>query len=166
VKRHLKGWVVFGLLGVLLAGCATGPAFAPDPPSPGRVRVYVFRTHSPVGAANSDLVAVNGRFVARLNSGTWAVHETEVGRVEVTRRVASSLGWGQSLGWGLGALVGLVDGFRPLVSFEGEAGGIYFVRLPHGKAVTREVAVRKMRGLRDVTPTESDSSGADEATSD
>ena len=134
-----------------LAGCASGPAFVMQQPSTEKVTIYAFRTSSMVGAANSDIVAVNDRFIGRLNSGTYAVYEVDPGPIVVSRKAGSALGKGNKAGWGLGGLVGAVDGFRVVEEFTAKAGEVVFVRFSHGKRVATDKALEKMDGLKNVT---------------
>ena len=143
--------VIFSLVFVLV-GCASAPPFKPPAASADKVTIYAFRTSSIVGGANSDIVAVNDRFIGRLNSGTYAVYEMGEGDISVSRKAGSILGSGDSAGWGLGGLVGAVDGFREVVRFDGRAGSTYFVRFPHGKLVENNEALELMGGLENVTP--------------
>jgi Protein of unknown function (DUF2846) len=137
---------------ILLAACASGPPFRMAPADSEKATIYAFRTSSIVGGANSDIVAVNDRFIGRLNSGTYAVYKTGPGELRVTRKAGSILGSGESAGWGLGGLVGAIDGFVEVVNFTGEPGRIYFVRFPHGKLVPNQEAMGMMDGLENVTP--------------
>lgn len=137
---------------LLLSGCASGPAFVMQEPSSEKVTIYAFRTSSMVGGANSDIVAVNDRFIGRLNSGTYVVYEVEPGPIVVSRKTGSLLGKGNKAGWGLGGLVGMVDGFRVIEKFTGRPGEVYFVRFSHGKLVDADEALEKMDGLKNVTP--------------
>ena len=149
--------VIVVILSVIfvLTGCASAPAFNPPAASVDKVTIYAFRTSSIVGGANSDIVAVNDQFIGRLNSGTYAVYEMDEGEVSVSRKAGSILGSGDSAGWGLGGLVGAVDGFREVVRFVGRAGSTYFVRFPHGTLVENAQALELMGGLENVTPARS-----------
>jgi hypothetical protein len=146
--------MLFVVLCGLLAGCAASPPFQLPLPSSGKVTIYAFRTASIVGGANSDIVAVNGRFIGRLNSGTYVVHVAPPGQFKVARKAGSILGSGQDVGWGLGGLVGAIDGFVEVASFRGTESQIYFVRFPHGELVPNDKALPMMDGLEDVTPHE------------
>ncbi len=139
---------------LLLSACASpkGPPFELQPAAEGKVTIYAFRTASIVGGANSDIVSVNDRFIGRLNSGTYAVYMTEPGKLRVAQKTGSIWGDGESGGWGLGGLVGAIDGFQEIVAFEGEANQIYFVRFPHGEMVPNEEALEMMDRLENVTP--------------
>lgn len=137
---------------LLLPACASGPAFVPEPAAGNQVTIYAFRTSSIVGGGNSDIVAVNDRFVGRLNSGTYTVYRSEPGTIRITRKTGSILGSGQRVGWGLGGFVGLVDGFIEVASFTGSENQTYFVRFPHGKLVPNDAALEMMDGLKNVTP--------------
>ena len=125
--------VITLVLLLAISGCASGPAFVMQDRSKDNVTIYAFRTSSMVGGANSDIVAVNNRFIGRLNSGTYVVYEVEPGPIVVSRKTGSILGKGSKAGWGLGGFVGAVDGFRVVEEFTGKAGEIYFVRFSHGK---------------------------------
>lgn len=150
---HVFNRSVPGLICVaLLSACASGPVFQQESAAADKVTLYAFRTASIVGGGNSDIVAVNDRFIGRLNSGTYAVYRTEPGSVKITRKTGSRLGSGQNLGWGLGGLVGAVDGFVEVASFTGSANQIYFIRFPHGKLVPNDEALEMMDGLKNVTP--------------
>lgn len=140
---------------LLLASCASnGPPFVMQNPSPSFVTIYAFRTSSIVGGGNSDIVAVNDRFIGRINSGTYSVYQTEPGLIVVTRKGGSILGSGDNVGWGLGGLVGIIDGFKKVVEFTGKAGDVYFVRFSHGQLVDKKEALSMMDGLENVTPME------------
>ena len=143
---------VLAIVIFFFAACASGPPVELPPPPEGHATIYAFRTSSPVGAANVDIVSANDRFVGRLRSGTWAVLAVPPGPVVVKRKAGSVLGSGQSAGWGLGGLVGAVDGFVSIEEFEAEAGQAYFVRFPHGRRVEATDARLLMRGLDEVTP--------------
>ncbi|MEM9176240.1 MAG: hypothetical protein AAGC67_13520 [Myxococcota bacterium] len=136
--------------------CASGPPFAVPSAPEGQAWVFAFRTSSMVGAANVDIVAANARFVGRLRSGTWAAIAVDPGPVVVSRKAGSVLGSGQGVGFGLGGLVGAVDGFVVVEEFVAEPGHAYFVRFPHGKRVEPERARELMSGLDDVTPVAED----------
>ena len=153
-RRRAAIAAVLALL--LLSGCASGPPFEGPPAPDGQAWIYAFRTSSMVGAANVDIVTVNERFVGRLSSGTWARIAVDPGPVVVARKAGSVLGSGQSAGWGLGGLVGAVDGFIVVEEFVAEPGQTYFVRFPHGERVAPDRARDWMRGLDDVTPQPAD----------
>lgn len=140
------------VLCLVLAGCASGPPFTLPSTADNKVTIYAFRTSSMVGGANSDIVAVNDRFIGRLNSGTYVVYEVEPGPIVVSRKTGSILGKGNKGGWGLGGLVGAVDGFRVVEEFSGTAGEVYFVRFSKGKLVEKDEALERMNGLKNVTP--------------
>lgn len=142
------------LLVAWLAGCATadGPPFVLKPAVADKVTIYAFRTASIVGGGNSDIVAVNDRFIGRINSGTYSVYRTEPGNIRITRKAGSLFGSGDSGGWGLGAVVGALDGYHEVATFEAKANEIYFVRFSQGEMVARETALKLMDGLEDVTP--------------
>lgn len=146
-KRCGVGAVVAAVIMLGLSACAGGPPFQPPPMTQGTADIVLFRTSSMVGAANADIVAINDRFAARLTSGTYAIQSVAPGSVEVTRKTGSVLGSGSDAGWGLGGLVGAVDGFRPIASFEVEAGKRYYLRFPHGKRVEENEALALMGGL-------------------
>ncbi|MDH3469104.1 MAG: DUF2846 domain-containing protein [Gammaproteobacteria bacterium] len=139
----------------LLSACASadGPPFSLSPIIDGKTTIYAFRTASIVGGGNSDIVSVNDRFIGRLNSGTYAVYNTEPGELLVKRKTGSIFfGEGESGGWGLGGLVGLIDGFVEVVSFTGNSNQIYFIRFPHGELVPNDEALEMMDRLENVTP--------------
>ena len=146
------GKTIIIVLLLIFSGCASGPVFVMQEPSKEKVTIYAFRTASMVGGANSDIIAINDRFIGRLNSGTYVVYEVEPGPIVVSRKVGSILGKGNKAGWGLGGLVGAVDGFRVVEEFTGVAGEVYFVRFSHGKLVKIDEALEKMNGLNNVTP--------------
>lgn len=137
---------------LIISGCASGPDFVMQDPSTEMATIYAFRTSSMVGAANSDIVAVNDKFIGRLNSGTYVMYEVSPGPVVISRKAGSVLGKGNKAGWGLGGLVGAVDGFIVVEEFTAAAGEVYFVRFSHGKLVERTKALEKMNGLKNVTP--------------
>jgi hypothetical protein len=139
---------------LIVSGCASGPTFVIPELSEDKVTIFAFRTSSMVGAANSDIVSVNDRFIGRLNSGTYTVFVTDPGPIIIKRKAGSALGKGKNVGWGLGGLVGAVDGFRIVEEFTGVAGESYFVRFSHGKLVDSDEALAKMDGLKNVTPEE------------
>jgi hypothetical protein len=144
------------LIGIIaisyIVGCASGPPFQLQPAIKDQVTIYAFRTSSIVGGANSDIVAVNDHFIGRLNSGTYAVYRTEPGLIKITRKTGSRWASGQDSGWGLGGLVGAVDGFVEMTTFTGKANEIYFIRFPHGELVANDEALEMMDGLENVTP--------------
>jgi hypothetical protein len=138
-----------------LSGCATanGPPFVLQPAVPDQATIYAFRPASIVGGGNSDIVAVNDHFIGRVNSGTYAVYRTDPGMIRITRKAGSLWGSGDQGGWGLGALVGALDGYNEVASFEAKAGGIYFVQFSEGVLVANDEALKLMDGLEDITPT-------------
>ncbi len=141
----------FSLL--LLTSCATsGPPFVMQEPPVDQVTIYAFRTSSIVGGGNSDIVAVNDRFVGRINSGTYSVYHTKPGPIVVTRKGGSLFGSGEDAGWGLGGVVGFLDGFHTVAEFTGKAGEVYFVRFSAGELVNNKDALELMDGLENVTP--------------
>lgn len=139
---------------LLLSACATadGPLFSLSPVVSEKSTIYAFRTASIVGGANSDIVSVNDRFIGRLNSGTYAVYYAEPGEQTVKRKTGSIWGEGESGGWGLGGLVGAIDGFVEVVKFRSDPGKIYFVRFPHGELVANDDALEMMDHLENITP--------------
>lgn len=153
---NLKQLHLLVFIALLLTACATpnGPPFTLSPPVEGKVTIYAFRTASIVGGANSDIVSVNDHFIGRLNSGTYAIYHANPGQLVIKRKTGSALGSGQDAGWGLGGLVGAIDGFRELVSFTGKPGQTYFVRFPHGELVPNDKAIVMMDRLENVTPAE------------
>lgn len=152
MKSLCKRLLLLAPVTLLVAACASGPPFELLPADSDKVTLYAFRTSSIVGGGNSDIVAVNDRFIGRLNSGTYVVYTAGPGDLSVTRKAGSILGSGDNLGWGLGGLVGALDGFHEVASFTGEPGGIYFVRFPHGKLVPNDEAIGMMDGLENVSP--------------
>ncbi len=145
--------VLISAIFILVASCSSTPEaqFVMPALAADKVTIYAFRTSSLVGGANSDIVAVNNQFIGRLNSGTYAVYEVEPGLITVSRKGGSILGRGDKVGWGLGAVVGKVDGFRVVEEFTGQAGDVYFVRFSHGKRVDKTEALEKMSGLKNIT---------------
>ena len=141
-------------IALLLSACATasGPPFNLSPTIDDKATVYAFRTASIVGGANSDIVSINDHFIGRLNSGTYAVYNTEPGELVVKRKTGSIWGEGESGGWGLGGLVGAIDGFIEVETFTGMANHIYFVRFPQGELVPNDEALEMMDRLENVTP--------------
>ena len=153
--RSLSNLIVLIITVSLLSACATadGPPFSLSPVVEGKTTIYAFRTASIVGGGNSDIVSVNDQFIGRLNSGTYAVYNTEPGKLVVKRKTGSIFfGEGESSGWGLGGLVGAIDGFVEVVTFTGEANQIYFVRFSHGELVPNKEALEMMDRLENVTP--------------
>lgn len=150
---YFKNKTALIVLVSLLSACASpdGPPFNLLPADEGKATVYAFRTASIVGGGNSDIVAINDRFIGRLNSGTYAVYKTEPGILRIARKTGSIFGEGQSAGWGLGGLVGAIDGFQEVVTLDGEANQIYFVRFPHGELVPNAEALELMDRLENVT---------------
>lgn len=151
---NLKNLYILIFIVFLLSACATpnGPPFAFSPPVEGKVAIYAFRTASIVGGANSDIVSVNDHFIGRLNSGTYTVYNANPGKIVVKRKAGSILGSGEDVGWGLGGLVGAIDGFVEVVSFTGKAGQSFFIRFPHGELVSNDEAIVMMDRLENVTP--------------
>lgn len=139
-----------------LSGCATanGPPFVLKPPVSDQATIYAFRPASIVGGGNSDIVAVNDHFIGRVNSGTYAVYQTDPGMIKITRKAGSLWGSGDKGGWGLGALVGALDGYHEVTSFEAKAGEIYFVQFSEGVPVAKDEALKLMDGLENITPSE------------
>jgi len=153
--RFMQGILVLIAAVSLLSACATadGPPFSLSPAVEGKTTIYAFRTASIVGGGNSDIVSVNDRFIGRINSGTYAVYSTEPGVLVVKRKTGSIFfGEGESAGWGLGGLIGAIDGFVEVATFTGKANHIYFVRFPHGALVPNDEAVGMMDRLENVTP--------------
>lgn len=153
--KHRQRCQIVLLLVLALSACASpdGPPFELSAATEGKARIYAFRTASIVGGGNSDIVAINGRFIGRLNSGTYSVYEVEPGPVTVSRKGGSIFfGEGEEVGWGLGALSGAIEGYIDLLEFDTEPGRIYFVRFPHGELVANEQALELMDRLEDVTP--------------
>ena len=151
-KNFIK--IIVAIYCFFISGCASGPDFVMPKLSERKVTIFAFRSSSMVGAANSDIVAVNDRFIGRLNSGTYVVYEAEPGPIVIKRKAGSALGKGDKSGWGLGGLVGAVDGFRTVEEFTGSAGKSYFVRFSRGKLLNSDEALKKMDGLKNVTPHE------------
>ncbi len=151
LSRQITLLAVFALM---LSACASpkGPPFELKPAREGKATIYAFRTASIVGGANSDIVSVNDRFIGRLNSGNYTVYMAEPGKLRVARKTGSIWGEGESGGWGLGGLVGAIDGFQEIVTFEGKANQIYFIRFPHGEMMPNEEALELMDRLENVTP--------------
>ena len=145
---------VVAVFTLFLTSCASGPPFVMPPLSANNVTIYAYRPSSIVGGANSDIIAVNDKFIGRLNSGTYTVYETEPGPIKVTRKGGSRLGSGSNAGWGLGGLVGAIDGFHVVAEFQGIAGNAYFIKFSDGKRVSNEKALSEMDGLENVTPAE------------
>ena len=147
--------LTIGLLSFVIGGCASpkGPAFEMPPVATDKVTVYAFRPASIVGGGNSDLVAVNGQFIGRVNSGTYAVYETDPGTLLISRKVGSIFfSEGEDAGWGLGAVVGALDGYVEVFATDAAAGEVYFVRFSSGELVPMAEALPLMDGLVDVTP--------------
>ncbi len=143
------------LMASMLAACASpsGPPFVLKPAVPEQSTIYAFRIASIVGGGNSYLTAVNGKFIGRLNSGTYSRYVTEPGNKVVAMKAGSIFfGEGEELGWGLGALVGAIDGYVDMVEFEAKPGGIYFVQIPDGELIDNVEALELMDRLENITP--------------
>ena len=81
------------------------------------------------------------------------INKAKLGKFRVKRKNGSSIfGEGESGGWGLGWLVGAIDGFQDIVTISGKTNDIYFVRFPHGELVSNSEALKMMDGLNNVTP--------------
>jgi hypothetical protein len=140
MKNNFATFAIF-LSFLILSGCASGPAFVMPTLAEKKVTIFAFRPSSMVGAANSDIVLVNDRFIGRLNSGTYVIYQTEPGPIVVKRKAGSALGKGGKAG--LGGLVGAVDGFRVVEEFTGVAGEHYLVKFSSGKLVASDKALEK-----------------------
>ena len=153
IKGSRFALVVMMLMFVAACASREGPSFALPAPPADQVTIYAFRTASIVGGGNTDIVAVNDRFIGRLKSGSYAVYRTDPGPIRITRKAGSIFGSGDRGGWGPGAVVGYFDGFIEEAVFDGKANEIYFIRFPQGEMVPREVALPLMNRLEDVTAT-------------
>lgn len=90
-----------------------------------------------------------------VNSGTYAVNETNPGALRISRKAGSIFfGEGDDAGWGLGAVVGALDGYIDIVEIDAKVGEVYFVRFSQGELVPMEEALPLMDGLENVTPLE------------
>lgn len=154
----MNRWKRFGfilLTSLALAACASpsGPPFVLKAAVPDQTTIYAFRIASIVGGGNSYLTAVNGKFIGRLDSGTYAVYVTEPGVQRISMKAGSIFfGEGEESGWGLGAFVGAIDGYVDLLEFETEPGNIYFVQIPDGELIPDDQALVLMDRLENVTP--------------
>jgi hypothetical protein len=149
LTRSLTGAVGRLVLGfaVVTAGCASGPPFQAAAPKPEAALLYLYRPSSIVGGGNHYIVAVNGKAVARLSSGSYFALDQAPGQVVVSRQAASALGWGP------GSIVGALEGFVETDRFEAKNGQRYFVTFPAGKLVASEAeALREMSGLEPSPP--------------
>jgi len=136
-------------INVMLAAC-TSILFQPAQPKADSALLYLYRTSSMVGAANHEIAAVNGKPVAEMESGSYFVLDIPPGKTMITRKAASAL-FGSY--WGLGALVGAIDGFVETEQFEAKAGQRYFVRFPSGELEKDETdALEDLRGLTLLEP--------------
>jgi len=135
---------------LLSVGCAsTGPEFRPASAAADRALIYLYRPSSMVGAGNHYLAAVNGKVVARMKSGTYFVVDQPPGKVVITRKAASALGW-----WGPGVIVGALEGFMETDRFNAAGGARYFVHFPSGKRTKEAEALGDMRGSELLPPME------------
>jgi hypothetical protein len=139
----------------ILVACASpgGPPFVLQPAAPEKATIYAFRIASIVGGGNAYITAINDKFIGRLNSGTYARYVTEPGKQRVTMKGASIFfGEGEESGWGLGAVIGALDGYVDMLEFDAEPGGVYFVQIPDGDLVDKDEALEMMDRLEDITP--------------
>jgi hypothetical protein len=131
----------------LLVGCATGgPPFKPDSPSPGMGLLYLYRPSSMVGAGNHYVAAINGKPTARLKSGSYLPVEVTPGTITISRLATSALGWG------LGSIVGALEGFVETSKVEARPGQTYFIHFPRGTRTDNEAeALADMAGSERLT---------------
>lgn len=153
--NRYKSLFITSLLCMMLTACASpdGPPFVLKPAVPEKVTIYAFRIASIVGGGNSYITAINGKFIGRLNSGTYTRHITNPGKQVVAMKGASIFfGEGEDLGWGMGALIGAIDGYVDMLEFNAEPGEIYFVQIPEGDLVDKDEALEKIDRLENITP--------------
>ena len=144
--------VLPAVVALVLVGCgSSGPPFVmPDPPAD-RVTIYAFRPASIVGGGNSDILAVNDRFIGRVNSGTYAVYHTEPGPIVVKRMVRAIYWQANDPEWGLYGTLARLEGFTKVAEFNGKPGEVYFLR-SYGELVGKKEALPLMDGLENITP--------------
>jgi hypothetical protein len=88
MRRHttqrLRSAVVV-CVAAAVTGCATGPEFvAPEPPSPGRAAVYIYRASSVFGAGVKPEVWVGARSVGAMLNGGYKREEVVPERLLVS----------------------------------------------------------------------------------
>jgi hypothetical protein len=153
--NRYKNLFIISLISMMLVACASpsGPPFELKPAVPEKSTIYAFRIASIVGGGNSYITAINGKFIGRLNSGTYAKYVTQPGNQLVAMKAASIFfGEGEESGWGLGAVVGALDGYVDMLKFNAAPGEIYFVQIPQGELIDNDAALEMMDRLEDVTP--------------
>lgn len=153
--NRYKNLFVTSFICIMLTACASpsGPPFVLKPAVPEKATIYAFRIASIVGGGNSYITAINGKFIGRLNSGTYTRYLTKSGKQTVAMKGASIFfGKGEELGWGLGAVIGAIDGYIDMLEFEAEPGEIYFVQIPEGELIDNDIALEMVDRLEDVTP--------------
>ena len=153
--NRFKKLFITSIVCMILVACASpsGPPFELKPAVQDKATIYAFRIASIVGGGNSYITAINGKFIGRLNSGTYARYLTNPGKQVVAMKGASIFfGKGEELGWGLGAVVGAIDGYIDMLEFEADPGEIYFVQIPEGDLIEKDKALRMMDRLENITP--------------
>ena len=154
--HRFKTPFIVSLICLALSACATpdGPPFVLKPPVTDKTTIYAFRIASIVGGGNAYITAINGKFIGRLDSGTYARYVTKPGKQLVTMKSASIFfGEGEESGWGLGAVVGALDGYIDMLEFDALPGEYYFVQIPDGALIDKDEALEMMDRLEDITPT-------------
>lgn len=148
IRRLFPFFTLFAaLVPLLLAGCATGPAFTPvSSAPPGQSLVYVYRKGNFVGAATESHIFVNGKHLTKLRNSAYAPAFVPPGPVlfSTLRRVS----WGLP---GMAVLSLLEQKENERLCFDALSGRTYYVRWSIGDKMTlvdESTGAKEIQGLR------------------
>ena len=136
--------VGFFFMVMLVWGCASGPRS----PESDTALLYLYWPASHEAEAYHYIAAVNGKVVARLTPGSYAVIDQPLGPVIISSKAGSAL-----VPWGAGAEVGVLEGFVKTDQFSVDTNRAYLVHFPSGTFITGSAkALDDMSGLNLLPP--------------
>ncbi|MBN2020816.1 MAG: DUF2846 domain-containing protein [Sedimentisphaerales bacterium] len=122
-RIYMKLSIVFIIfLSMFLAGCASGPVFSPVTSIPtGKALVYMYRTSSFVGSANSYKIWINDIHVTDMGNGGYYPYLADPGELTFKMKVITDI-------LHFGGAHFLLEKEKPVLKIHVEAGKTYYVK--------------------------------------